>query len=687
VFKNVLIANRGEIAVRIMRTAKRLGLRTIAVCSEADSDALHVRMADEAILVGPADARRSYLDIDRILAAARETGAEAIHPGYGFLSENAAFAEACTAAGVVFVGPPPAAIRAMGSKAEAKAIMERAGVPVVPGYHGDLQDREFLKRKAYEIGYPVLIKAVAGGGGKGMRRVDKALLFDEALDAAKREAAAAFGDDRVLVERYVARPRHIEIQVFADRHGNTVSLNERDCSVQRRHQKVMEEAPAPGLTPDVRAAMGEAAVRAAEAVGYVGAGTVEFIAEGGALAEGRFYFMEMNTRLQVEHPVTEAVTGFDLVEWQLRVSAGEPLPVVDIPPPHGHAVEVRLYAEDPDAGFLPSAGRLAALSFPPGVRVDSGVEAGDTVSAFYDPMIAKLIVHARDRTAALEAMRAALEATIAIGPRTNLAFLAAVVAHPEVVAGTHDTGLVDRELAQLTTGAVGTQAIADAAASLVPPLPAAGRDPWSIPDAFRMTGEARQSLALTVDGAERTAVLVAGPDGTRLEVDGHAGAPWSAHVVAVDGAAYAVEAGRAVRVSLVDELRRVLEDEAGSGAAVAPMHGRIVAVFVGPGDLVERDDRLFAIEAMKMEHTVKAPAPARVEAVRHGAGDQVAQGAEVIVLGPHDAPPAEPQGAAPREGHGEAPAPAMHREAASPAIHGETPPETRHDIGGEVPQG
>jgi 3-methylcrotonyl-CoA carboxylase alpha subunit len=639
VLKSVLIANRGEIAVRIMRTAKRLGLRTIAVYSEADAGALHVRSADSAVLIGPADARRSYLDIERIIAAARETGAEAIHPGYGFLSENAAFADACAAAGITFVGPPATAIRAMGSKAEAKAIMERAGVPVVPGYHGDLQDREFLKRKAYEIGYPVLIKATAGGGGKGMRRVDKALAFEEALDSAKREAAASFGDDRVLVERYVSRPRHIEIQVFADRHGNTVSLHERDCSVQRRHQKVMEEAPAPGLTPEVRAAMGEAAVRAAEAVGYVGAGTVEFIAEGDALAEGRFYFMEMNTRLQVEHPVTEAVTGFDLVEWQLRIASGEPLPVQDIPDPRGHAVEVRLYAEDPDAGFLPSAGRLAALSFPSGVRVDSGVEAGDSVSAFYDPMVAKLIVHAPDRASALGAMRDALDGTVAIGPKTNLAFLRAVVTHPEVMAGTHDTGLVDRELATLTGGRVGAQAIADAAAALVPPLPAPGGDPWSIPDGFRLSGAARQSLALLVDGEERQATLVGGD---RLEVDGASGRRGSPHAVLVEGVAYAVDAGRAARVEIVDQLSRTLAEEDGAPAAVAPMHGKIVAVFVSAGDTVARDDKLFAIEAMKMEHTVKAPGPARVTAIRHAAGDQVPQGAEVIALAPVDDAAASP---------------------------------------------
>jgi 3-methylcrotonyl-CoA carboxylase alpha subunit len=643
VFKSLLVANRGEIAVRVMQTARRLGMRAVAVYSEADRDALHVRVADEAVLIGPADARRSYLDVDRIVAAAKETGAEAIHPGYGFLSENAAFAEACAAEGLVFVGPPPAAIRAMGSKAEAKALLERAGVPVVPGYHGDMQDAAFLKRKAYEIGYPVLVKAAAGGGGKGMRRVDKALAFEEALESAKREAAAAFGDDRVLVEKFVANPRHVEIQVFADGHGRTVSLHERDCSVQRRHQKVMEEAPAPGMTPELRAAMGEAAVRAAEAVGYVGAGTVEFIAEGGeTLSPDRFFFMEMNTRLQVEHPVTEAVTGIDLVEWQLRVAAGEPLPLDGPPPgPDGHAVEVRLYAEDPDAGFLPSAGRLAVFRVPEGVRVDAGVEAGDTVSPHYDPMIAKLVVHAADRQAALAAMADALGRTVAIGPKTNLPFLGAVVTHPDVLAGRHDTGFVDRESAALTGGSVSAEAVADAVATLVPapPSPPADEwvDPFAVHDGFRITGEAVAGLAVSVDGAERVARVAAGPEGLAVSVDGIVGQAGSHRVVRSGGEAFAVEAGRAVRVALVDQLARRLADEAGPGRATAPMHGRIVAIHVHEGDVVERGAPLFAVEAMKMEHTVKAPAAARVVKVRVAAGDQVGQGDEVVVLAADDA--------------------------------------------------
>lgn len=640
-FERLLIANRGEIAVRIMRTARRMGIETVAVYSEADRGAMHVREADRAILIGPADARRSYLDGDRIVHAAREAGAGAIHPGYGFLSENAEFAEKCAAAGLVFVGPPPAAIRAMGSKAGAKALMERAGVPVVPGYHGDIQEVGFLKRKAYEVGYPVLIKAVAGGGGKGMRRVDKALDFEEALAAARREAQSAFGDERVLVERFVERPRHIEIQVFADTRGRTVSLHERDCSVQRRHQKVLEEAPAPGMTRELRAAMGEAAVKAAEAVGYVGAGTVEFIVPGDALSAENFFFMEMNTRLQVEHPVTEMVSGHDLVEWQLRVAAGEALPGGEPRQPRGHAVEVRLYAEDPDNDFLPSAGKVEALSFPDDVRVDTGVETGDVVNPHYDPMIAKIVVHGEDRASAFAAMAAALDGTVAIGPRTNLPFLRRLVAHEAVLAGTHDTGLVARELGALTGGSVGAAAIAGAAASLIlegepgagMPLQADGwRGPWAETDGFRISGQAVEEVALEVDGEPRVARVVSDGEGTRVSVDGVAGDPAASRIVHAGGDAFAIEAGRAARVRVVDQLSRRLVDER-AGHARAPMHGRIVAVFVSPGDAVAAGDRLFAVEAMKMEHTVKAATDGVVEAILAAAGDQVAQGAEVIVIG------------------------------------------------------
>ncbi|GAB5374873.1 MAG: acetyl/propionyl/methylcrotonyl-CoA carboxylase subunit alpha [Acuticoccus sp.] len=604
-FDRLLIANRGEIAVRIIRTARRLGIGTVAVYSEADRGAYHTRVADTAVLIGPADARRSYLDAERIIHAAREHGASAIHPGYGFLSENAEFAEKCAAAGLVFVGPPAEAIRAMGSKARAKGLMERAGVPVVPGYHGEIQEPGFLKRKAYEVGYPVLIKAVAGGGGKGMRRVDLAIDFDEALASARREAKAAFGDDRVLIERCIAHPRHIEIQVFADTKGRTVSLHERDCSLQRRHQKVVEEAPAPGISRETRAAMGAAAVRAAEAVGYVGAGTVEFIAPGGErpLAPDAFHFMEMNTRLQVEHPVTEAVMGVDLVEWQLRVAAGEPLPAGEPRQPRGHAVEVRLYAEDPDNDFLPSAGRLDVLRFAHGVRVDSGVEAGDTVNPHYDPMIAKLIVEGEDRATALEKLAAALDGTVAIGPRTNLPFLRQLVAHPEFVAGTHDTGLIGRDLATMTGGKVSTEAIAAAAAKLIapagdapasaPPAPADAvptpgwHDPFDQLDGFRLTGEARQEVALEVDGAPRVAEITSNAGGQRISVDGVVGDPEAVWVIEATGDAFAIEAGRAARVHVVDQLARRLA-AANTGHARAPMHGRIVVSHVAIGDTVAR---------------------------------------------------------------------------------------------------
>src|ERR1700735_1031427 len=425
-FRSVLIANRGEIACRIARTAKRLGLRTIAVYSAADAHALHVRLCDEAHLIGPPPARDSYLSIERIIAAAQTAKAECIHPGYGFLSENADFADACAKAGIAFVGPPAAAMRAMGVKDRAKAVMEKAGVPVVPGYHGDRQDAKFLKEKAYEVGYPVLIKPAAGGGGRGLRRVDKHAEFEAALESAGREAESAFGSGRGLLEKYVPSPRHIEIQVFADGHGHVIHLGERDCSLQRRHQKVIEEAPAPGMTGELRAQMGNAAVEAARAVGYVGAGTVEFIADGTkGLRSDAFWFIEMNTRLQVEHPVTEAITGLDLVEWQFRVAAGEKLPLQQSDVRlDGHAIEARVYAEDPPHGFLPSTGKIGAREVPADIRVDSGVEAGGEVTPYYDPMIAKLIAHAPTREAALDRLGNALDRTLIAGPRSNVAFFA-----------------------------------------------------------------------------------------------------------------------------------------------------------------------------------------------------------------------------------------------------------------------
>src|SRR5712671_561341 len=449
-FSKILIANRGEIACRVIRTARQMGIATVAVYSDADANALHVAMADEARRIGPPPARESYLNIAAIIEAARRSGAEAIHPGYGFLSENPDFAEACAKAGLVFIGPPAAAIRAMGSKAAAKALMEGHGVPVVPGYHGEAQDAASLAAEAERIGYPVLIKASAGGGGRGMRIVTRADEFARALVGAKREAAGAFGDDRILLERYLERPRHIEVQVFGDTQGNIVHLWERDCSIQRRHQKIVEEAPAPGLDKARREKLGEMAVAAARAVGYVGAGTVEFIAEDGAMKN--FYFMEMNTRLQVEHPVTEAVTGLDLVEWQIRVAAGEPLPLCQ--PDlvlRGHAIEARLYAEDPERGFLPQTGTLHGLRFPPSrlARVDTGVRQGDTITPFYDPMIAKIIAWGEDRAAAVGRLRRALAETAVLGVKTNLEFLALVAEHPEFASGAVDTGFIERHRASL----------------------------------------------------------------------------------------------------------------------------------------------------------------------------------------------------------------------------------------------
>ena len=514
-FSSVLIANRGEIACRIIRTAKRMGLRTVAVYSRADAHALHVKLADAAIEIGPAPAAESYLAADRLIAAAKEAGADCIHPGYGFLSENADFAQSCVDAGIAFVGPSPQAIRAMGLKDRAKALMEEAGVPVVPGYHGERQEPAFLKRKAYEIGYPVLIKAVAGGGGKGMRRVERHADFDDALASCMREAQSAFGDARVLIEKYVTAPRHIEFQVFGDRHGNVIHLGERDCSLQRRHQKVIEEAPAPGMSADLRSRMGAAAVAAASAVGYEGAGTIEFIADGaGGLKADGFWFMEMNTRLQVEHPVTESITGLDLVEWQFRVASGEALPLKqDQVRLAGHAVEARLYAEDPERGFLPSTGKLIALRFPAseGLRVDSGVEAGDTVTPFYDPMIAKLIAHGATRDEALDRLANALEATVVAGPRSNAGFLAALARADAFRRGDFDTGFIDAHLAELGASPQGLDraAAASGARELLArerARVAAARDPdtpvspWEANDGFQLSGARHLALPIVADG-------------------------------------------------------------------------------------------------------------------------------------------------------------------------------------------
>jgi 3-methylcrotonyl-CoA carboxylase alpha subunit len=642
-FASVLIANRGEIACRVIRTARRLGLRTIAVYSEADARALHVRMADEAHAIGPAPASQSYLVAEKIVAAAKAAGADCIHPGYGFLSENAAFAEACRAAGIVFVGPPPDAIRAMGLKDRAKALMEKAGVPVVPGYHGDKQDAAFLKRKAYEIGYPVLIKAVAGGGGKGMRKVERHADFDAALEAAQREARSAFGDAHVLIEKYVNAPRHIEMQIFADGHGNAVHLNERDCSLQRRHQKVIEEAPAPGMDASLRARMGAAAVAAAQAVGYQGAGTVEFIADGaGGLKDDGFWFMEMNTRLQVEHPVTEAVTGLDLVEWQFRVAAGERLPLKqDQVRLAGHAVEARLYAEDPERGFLPSTGRLVALRFPEdsSVRIDSGVEAGDVVTPFYDPMIAKVIAHAQTRDAALDGLATALEKTVVAGPRSNAGFLAALARADGFRQGDFDTGFIDRNMDALgaTPQGLDRAAAAAGARELIEGerarIATHGTSPWDVADAFQLSGARRLALPVIADGEAVVAEVDYGPQGAAVTVEGATPAS-DAVVVAQPDAVYVLRRGRQTKVALRDLALDQAGDASGGGLVRAPMHGKVLAVLVETGARVSRGQPVAIIEAMKMEHTLTAPVDGTVSEVAVTKDAQVAEGAKVLVVEP-----------------------------------------------------
>jgi 3-methylcrotonyl-CoA carboxylase alpha subunit len=640
--RSVLIANRGEIACRIIRTARAMGMRTIAVYSEADARALHVRMADEAHPIGPAAPARSYLDARRIIAAAQASHAEYIHPGYGFLSENSDFAQACADAGIVFVGPPPDAIRAMGLKGSAKTLMEAAGVPVVPGYHGERQDAALLKRKAYEIGYPVLIKAVAGGGGKGMRKVERQADFDAALEAAQREAQSAFGDPRVLVERYVSAPRHIEIQIFADRHGNAIHLNERDCSLQRRHQKVIEESPAPGMTADLRAAIGAAAVQAAKAVGYVGAGTVEFIADGvGGLKAGGFWFMEMNTRLQVEHPVTEAVTGLDLVEWQFRIAAGEKLPLTqELVPLKGHAVEARLYAEDPERGFLPSTGKLIALRLPKaeGVRVDTGVEEGDAVTPFYDPMIAKVIAHAPTRGQALDRLAQALNEIAVIGPRSNAGFLAALARAPAFRRGDFDTGFIDAHLADLGAVPQGLDkaAVAQAAREWLfrerarVALPES-QSPWDADDGFQLSGERRIELPLIADGEKIVAAAAFGPTGLDVTVDEQRP---GGIAIADNEAIYVHHRGRQTRVTLRD----LALDQAGNadstGLVRAPMHGKVLAVLVDQGARVTRGQRVAIIQAMKMEHALAAPFDGTVAEVSVSPETQVDEGAAVLRIEP-----------------------------------------------------
>ncbi len=630
-FDTLLIANRGEIACRIIATARAMGLRTVAVHSTADTNAAHMSLADHSICIGQPAPRDSYLRGDAIIAAAQQTGAQAIHPGYGFLSENPDFVDAVEAAGLIFVGPSAAAIRAMGLKDAAKTLMAQAGVPVVPGYQGANQDPEHLAGAADAIGYPVLIKAVAGGGGKGMRLVEHPRDFKAALASAQSEAANAFGNPAVLVEKYIQRPRHIEMQVFGDG-TDAVHLYERDCSLQRRHQKVIEEAPAPGMTPDMRAAMGQAAVRAARAIGYRGAGTVEFIVDGAnGLRPDGFWFMEMNTRLQVEHPVTEAITGIDLVEWQLRVAAGERLPLTqDQIPLHGHAIEARLYAEDVPAGFLPATGTLHHLAFPATARIDTGVRAGDTISPYYDPMIAKVITHGPTRAIALSRLRAALAETQVAGTTTNLAFLGALAAHQGFSAGDVDTGLIARDLDALTAQPEVTEvelAVAAACAIALEHL----TDPLS---GFSPTGPIWQDVTL---GDHRLRVAVTGP---RAALVGDLA------VTATDsGYHVAGQTRRAVRLTdavhifgavprvlaLPDPLARATAELA-TDIIRAPMPGLVKALFVAAGEGVTAGTPLAILEAMKMEHTLTAPRDGVVAEVLADAGAQVEAGAALVRL-------------------------------------------------------
>ncbi|MCA3212866.1 MAG: acetyl/propionyl/methylcrotonyl-CoA carboxylase subunit alpha [Burkholderiales bacterium] len=681
-FSKILIANRGEIACRVAATARRLGVRTVAVYSDADAHARHVSLCDEAVRLGPAPARDSYLRGERIVEIARALGAEAIHPGYGFLSENEEFAEACAKAGIAFIGPPPAAIRAMGSKSEAKALMEQARVPLVPGYHGAAQDPALLQREADRIGYPVLIKASAGGGGKGMRVVREPGEFAAALASCQREAAASFGDDRVLVEKYLERPRHIEIQVFCDAHGGAVYLFERDCSVQRRHQKVLEEAPAPGMTPERRRAMGEAAVAAARAVGYVGAGTVEFIATSDInTSAGHFFFMEMNTRLQVEHPVTEMITGHDLVEWQLRVACGEALPATQEQLQiHGHAIEARIYAENPDKGFLPAIGTLthmalpAAVEFqrnadgaafhdPAPVRIDAGVRAGDAISPHYDPMIAKLIVWGATREQALARMRGALAETHIVGLANNVDFLGRLVANHSFAIAHLDTGLIERERAALFApeDRLPNEFLALACARVLADEAAAvGADPWSGRNGWRLNGSYTRELTFKSERGVHDVRIEYARDGYRFDHGGlcsplviqpvPAGAAPSrlslrladrllqADVVrAVDPVGDELHVflnGRHCVLTRIDVIAHAGEADAGEGRLSAPMPGKVVAVHVARGVRVARGAALLVMEAMKMEHTIVAPADGTVDEILFGVGEQVAEGAALVQFTP-----------------------------------------------------
>jgi 3-methylcrotonyl-CoA carboxylase alpha subunit len=649
--KKVLIANRGEIAVRIIRTARRLGVRTVAVASEPDRRAPFAGLADEVVEIGPGPATESYLRADKIIAAAKATGADAIHPGYGFLAENAGFAEAVGAVGLAFIGPSPEAMRRMGGKAEAKAIAAAAGVPVVPGYQGEAQGAKALAKEAKRIGYPVMIKAVAGGGGRGMRLVEAEGDFAAALESAQREAQAAFGDSGILLEKVIERPRHIEVQVFGDRHGNIVHLFERECSLQRRNQKVIEEAPAPGMSAGLREKMTQAAVACARAVGYEGAGTVEFLVEGGSLApDARWYFIEMNTRLQVEHPVTEAITGLDLVEWQLRVASGERLPLtqgeIEMA---GHAIEARLNAEDPARGFLPATGTIVEFETPQieGLRVDAGVERGSAISPFYDSMIAKLIASGADRETAAARLAGALEDTVVAGPKTNAAFLHALISHPDFAAGRMDTGLIGRELERLAPKALNPRAIAFGVAHMLwshhDDLEASRQDfarerysPWSAQDAFGLSGPRRQEMAVLVDGAPTKVAVSWGAAGPTVSVVGtEMGAAAEPRTLRVIGDANPLY----VICDMVQaELRwPTFEggaiDAVGDGGSIrAPIIGRVAKIFVEVGDAVAKGDRIAVVEAMKMEHVLHAARDGVIAKLAVKEGDQVSEGALIAAL-------------------------------------------------------
>jgi 3-methylcrotonyl-CoA carboxylase alpha subunit len=668
-FKKILIANRGEIACRVAATARRMAIKTVAVYSDADAGAKHVSFCDEAIHIGGSAPKDSYLRWEKIIAAAKATGAEAIHPGYGFLSENEEFAQACADAGLVFIGPPASAIKAMGLKAESKQLMEKAGVPLVPGYHGSDQDPALLKREADRIGYPVLIKASAGGGGKGMRAVEKSEDFDAALASCKREAINSFGDDAVLVEKYAQRPRHIEIQVFGDTHGNYVYLFERDCSVPRRHQKVLEDAPAPGMTDAMRRQMGEAAVAAARAVNYVGAGTVEFIVEQRADGSMNFFFMEMNTRLQVEHPVTEAITGLDLVEWQLRVAFGQPLPLAqDQLAIHGHAIEARICAENPDNNFLPTTGTLHVYKKPVctaferadlsntgvAVRIDDGVREGDTISPFYDSMVAKLIVHGQTREEALARMDEALAQTRIVGLNTNVQFLRYVVRSPSFAQANLDTALIQREEAVLfKQEPVGLPMAAASAIAqtLLSEQATEGSDPFSRRDGWQTHGVTRRPFEFEFRGESAKAALTYQHDGGLQLAVGEVSGPLvfskseqgidirfgaqrlTAAVFTRGEVDYVFTARGATQITAIDLLAHAGEAQAEGGRLTAPMPGKVVSFSVKAGDLVQKGQPLAVMEAMKMEHTIAAPADGRVLELLYAPGDQVAEGSELLKIG------------------------------------------------------